>query len=81
MKFDATLMTRHDERRFDRGARITLLIVFWLLMWGAAYVLYYFSVPTDGWLTKPPDTFGATGTFTNKTSWGRHPACNRTITC
>lgn len=38
-----------DERRFDRGARIILLIVCCLLMWGAAYVLYYFSLPMDGW--------------------------------
>ncbi len=50
-----------DERRFDRGAWITLLLVLFLLVWSAADVLYYFSLPTDGWLTTPPASWGASG--------------------
>lgn len=50
-----------NESRFNRGARLIVgIVVFWFL-WGAIGMLLLFSLPTDGWLSKPPDQYGTNG--------------------
>ena len=38
-----------DEKRFDRGARLTLIVALFLVLLPLPFALYYLSVPTDGW--------------------------------
>ena len=49
------------ESKWERGARVTLLLVVFLFVWGAVGMMYFFMLPTDGWLAAPPDTFGEKG--------------------
>ena len=50
-----------NQSKFTRGAWLTLAFVLFLFAWGTGGVLYYFTLPTDGWFTKAPDTFGTPG--------------------
>ncbi|OGO40884.1 MAG: hypothetical protein A2W36_02315 [Chloroflexi bacterium RBG_16_58_14] len=38
-----------DEKRFDRGARLTLIVALFLVLLPLPFALYSLSVPTDGW--------------------------------
>ncbi len=38
-----------DETKFTRGAWFTLAFVLFLFIWGTGGMLYFFSLPTDGW--------------------------------
>jgi len=50
-----------SESKFTRRAWFTLALVVLLLIWSVVGVLYFFTLPTDGWLAKAPDTFGTAG--------------------
>lgn len=56
-----TIALQHSSARprWTLGATATLAMVMLLLAWNAAAVLLYFSLPTDGWFVKQPDSFGA----------------------
>src|SRR5581483_4805132 len=49
------------ETKFARGAWLTLALVVLLFAWSAGAILYFFTLPTDGWLAKPPDAYQVTG--------------------
>jgi hypothetical protein len=49
------------KAKFSRGARVTLLLVGLFSVWTLAGMLYFFALPTDGWLAKPPDAYGVAG--------------------
>jgi hypothetical protein len=53
--------TGTSQRRFDRGARLHLLLITTLIIVSFGGVVYRFSLPTDGWLSAPPDDFNAAG--------------------
>ena len=62
MTLNTDIATSHrNERTFDRGAWMTVLFVIVLFLWGALGMLYFFALPTDGWLATPPDSFGEIG--------------------
>ncbi len=42
------------KTHLDRGAWLTLMISALMLAWATAGTLYFFSLPTDGWLVKGP---------------------------
>lgn len=50
-----------SESRFDRGAWLVLILVLGLSAWSVFGLVYLFSLPTDGWLTKTPDQYGVGG--------------------
>ena len=50
-----------DESKFTRGAWLTLALVVFFFIWSIGAILYFFTLPTDGWFTKPPATFGTPG--------------------
>ncbi len=50
-----------DERRFDRGARLTLIFVVALLLFSLALLVYRFTLPTDGWISTEPEGFDSYG--------------------
>ena len=47
--------------KFSRSARVTLLLVGLFIVWTLGVLLYFFALPTDGWLAKPPDAYQVTG--------------------
>lgn len=49
-----------DESRFTRGAWATLLFVLFLFMWGIGCMLYFFTLPTDGWFAIPQEELDET---------------------
>jgi len=49
------------ESKFTRGAWLTLALVVFFFIWSIGAILYFFTLPTDGWFTKPPATFGTPG--------------------
>ena len=50
-----------DERRFDRGARLTLIFVVALLLFSLALLVYRFTLPADGWISTEPEGFDSYG--------------------
>jgi hypothetical protein len=52
---------RTDEKRYDRGARLTLFFVVPLLLFSLALLVYRFTLPTDGWISTEPDGFDSYG--------------------
>lgn len=50
-----------NKVKFTRGAWLTVAIILLLSLWSTGCVLYYFTLATDGWFTKAPDTFGTPG--------------------
>ncbi len=50
-----------NEKRFDRGARLTLIFVAALLLFSLALLVYRFTLPTDGWISTEPEGFDSYG--------------------
>jgi hypothetical protein len=50
-----------DERRFDRGAWLHLILPLALLLFATAVVAYRFTLPTDGWRSAEPEEFDSFG--------------------
>ena len=50
-----------NESKFMRGAWFTLALVIMVFVWGAVGMLYFFTLPTDGWWVKPAPDFGDSG--------------------
>jgi len=48
-------------RRFDRGARLHLILMLFLLLVSVGGLVYRFSLPTDGWLAGEPEDFDSYG--------------------
>ncbi|MBI4927863.1 MAG: hypothetical protein HY835_08860 [Anaerolineae bacterium] len=46
---------------FDRGARATLAFVLLLLIFSLAIMVYRFTLPYDGWITKEPEEINPVG--------------------
>lgn len=44
-----------DESKFTRGAWLTLAFVSLLFFWGTVGMLYFFTLPTDGWFGIPQE--------------------------
>ena len=50
-----------NERRFDRGAKVTLLLFAALLLLAVGSTVYRFTLPTDGWLSVESGEFDEAG--------------------
>jgi hypothetical protein len=57
----AKVMGVMDEKSPNHGTWITAGITLLLVLWSAWCVIYFFSLPTDGWVADPPGTFGEVG--------------------
>ena len=47
--------------RFDRSARLHLLLALLLVLFGISISIYRFDLPTDGWYSHEPDEFNSVG--------------------
>jgi hypothetical protein len=50
-----------STRRFDRGARFTLIFTATIFVLATGFIAYRFSLPTDGWLSGEPDEIDSVG--------------------
>jgi hypothetical protein len=48
-------------RRFDTGARLTLIFVIGLLLFSLSLFVNRFILPTDGWISEEPEGFDSFG--------------------
>ena len=62
-----------NERRFDRGARLTLAAVAILLLWPITLSLLFITYPTDGWASSTATGF-FDGPFTLRYSLSANPS-------
>jgi hypothetical protein len=50
-----------NERRFDRGARLHLILPSALILFSVVLLIYRFMLPTDGWRSAEPDEVNSVG--------------------
>ena len=64
------------SHRLERGAWLTLGITVLMLAWAAAGTLFYFSLPTDGWLTSDPPAGNPIGLVYTQNAADLHLICS-----